>query len=117
MQYLTTLVTTDTFAKEVKLFGLGEYFIRRFQLLANTYYDRQRRLVTTRYLLGSLWGLLTTLAGSITYLYVALQAVAGKLRIARFGQGPGAAMLSEPNSRPSATSFRTNAPTTSCARS
>ena len=24
MQYLTTLVTTDTFAKEVKLFGLGE---------------------------------------------------------------------------------------------
>jgi ATP-binding cassette subfamily B protein len=81
MQYLTTLVTTDTFAKEVKLFGLGEYFIRRFRLLANTYYDRQRRLVTTRYLLGSLWGLLTTLAGSITYLYVALQAVAGRLTI------------------------------------
>jgi ATP-binding cassette subfamily B protein len=81
MQYLTTLVTTDTFAKEVKLFGLGDYFIRRFRLLANTYYDRQRRLVTTRYLLGSLWGLLTTLAGSVTYLYVALQAVAGRLTI------------------------------------
>ncbi|MBJ7599845.1 ABC transporter ATP-binding protein [Candidatus Nephthysia bennettiae] len=81
MQYLTTLVTTDTFAKEVKLFGLGEYFIRRFRMLANTYYDRQRRLVTTRYLLGSLWGLLTTLAGSITYFYVALQAVAGRLTI------------------------------------
>src|SRR5262249_40968747 len=30
MQYLTTLVTTDTFAKEVKLFGLGGYFIQRF---------------------------------------------------------------------------------------
>ncbi|MDQ6901332.1 MAG: ABC transporter ATP-binding protein/permease, partial [Candidatus Dormibacteraeota bacterium] len=81
MQYLTTLVTTDTFAKEVQLFGLGDYFTRRFRLLANTYYDRQRRLVTTRYLLGSLWGLLTTLAGSITYLYVALQAVAGRLTI------------------------------------
>jgi ATP-binding cassette, subfamily B, bacterial len=81
MQYLTTLVTTDTFAKEVKLFGLGEYFTRRFKLLSNTYYDRQRRLVTTRYILGNLWGLLTTLAGSITYLYVALQAVAGRLTI------------------------------------
>jgi ATP-binding cassette, subfamily B, bacterial len=81
MQYLTTLVTTDTFAKEVKLFGLGGYFIRRFQLLAKSYYDRQRRLVTARYLIGNLWGTLSTLAGSITYLYVALQAVAGKLTI------------------------------------
>jgi ATP-binding cassette, subfamily B, bacterial len=81
MQYLTTLVTTDTFAKEVKLFGLGDYFTQRFRLLSTTYYDRQRRVVTTRYVLGSLWGLLTTLAGSLTYLYVALQAVAGRLTI------------------------------------
>ena len=81
MQYLTTLVTTDSFAKEVKLFGLGRYFVQRFQLLASTYYDRQRRLVTTRYVLGNLWGLLTTLAGSATYLYVAFQAVAGRLTL------------------------------------
>jgi ATP-binding cassette subfamily B protein len=81
MEYLTRLVTTDTYAKEVKLFGLGDYFVRRFRLLAATYYDRQRRVVTTRYILGSLWSLLTTLAGSVTYLYVALQAVAGRLTI------------------------------------
>ena len=81
MQYLTTLVTTDTFAKEVKLFGLGDYFISRFKLLSRTYYDRQRSLVTTRYIVGSLWGLISTLAGSVTYLYVALQAVAGRLTI------------------------------------
>jgi ATP-binding cassette subfamily B protein len=83
MQYLTTLVTTDTYAKEVKLFGLGGYFIQRFRLLARSYYDRQRKLVTARYLIGNLWGTLTTVAGSITYLYVAVQAVtsAGKLSI------------------------------------
>jgi ATP-binding cassette subfamily B protein len=81
MQYLTTLVTTDTYAKEVKLFGLGGYFIERFRLLARAYYDRQRRLVTARYLVGNLWGTLTTLAGSITYLYVAVQAVAGRLTL------------------------------------
>jgi ATP-binding cassette subfamily B protein len=81
MQYLTTLVTTDQYAKEVKLFGLGGYFIQRFRLLFQTYYDRQRRLVTTRYVVGFLWSTITTLAGSATYLYVALLAVAGKLSL------------------------------------
>src|SRR5215472_3936595 len=75
MQYLTTLVTTDTYAKEVKLFGLGDYFIERFKLLSQTYYDRQRRLITARYIVGFLWSSITTLAGSATYLYVAVQAV------------------------------------------
>jgi ATP-binding cassette subfamily B protein len=81
MFYLTTLVTTDASAKEVKLFNLGPYFIDRYRLLARTYYERQRRLVTSRYVAGYLWGVLTTLAGSITYLYVALQAVAGRLTL------------------------------------
>ncbi|MDQ6637220.1 MAG: ABC transporter ATP-binding protein/permease, partial [Candidatus Dormibacteraeota bacterium] len=81
MVYLTSLVTTDTFAKEVKLFGLSGYFLQRFRLLANSYYARQRRLVTTRYLVGSLWGLISILAGSATYLYVAVQAIAGRLTL------------------------------------
>ena len=81
MDYLMSLVTTDTYAKEVQLFGLGGFFIRRFRLLADVYYDRQRRLVTARYLVGFLWSSLTTLAGSLTYLYVAMQAVVGKLTL------------------------------------
>ena len=81
MQYLTTLVTTDTFAKEVKLFRLGDYFIERFRLLARAYYDRQQRLITARYVVGFLWSSITILAGSLTYLYVALQAVAGRLTL------------------------------------
>jgi len=81
MQYLTTLVTTDTFAKEVKLFGLGGYFIQRFRLLSSTYYERQRRLITARYLVGFLWSSITTLAGSVTYLYVALRAITGALTL------------------------------------
>jgi ATP-binding cassette subfamily B protein len=79
MQYLLTLTTTDTAAKEIKLFDLGDFLVRRFRLLSSTYYGRQRRLVTRRYLMGSLWNGLTTLVGSGTYLYVALQAVVGRL--------------------------------------
>lgn len=81
MDYLTTLVTTDTYAKEVKLFGLGPYFIDRFRQLSSVYQDRQRGLVVTRYFAGFIWSTITTLAGSLTYLYVALQAIAGRLTL------------------------------------
>ena len=81
MNYLVQLVTTDTYAKEVKLFGLGRYFIRRYELLSDTYYERQRGQIMRRYVAGYLWGILTTVAGSITYLYVALLAVAGRLTL------------------------------------
>jgi ATP-binding cassette subfamily B protein len=45
------------------------------------YQDRQRGLVVTRYFAGFIWSSLTTLAGSLTYLYLALQAIAGKLTL------------------------------------
>ena len=81
MDYLTTLVTTDSYAKEVKLFGLGPYFIDRFGQLSRVYQDRQRGLVVARYLAGFVWSTITTLAGSLTYLYVAFQAIAGRLTL------------------------------------
>ncbi|HEX6348225.1 MAG TPA: ABC transporter ATP-binding protein [Candidatus Dormibacteraeota bacterium] len=81
MNYLVTLVTTDTYAKEVKLFDLGDFFVSRYRTLSRVYFERQRGLIWSRYLAGFGWGLLTTLAGTATYLYVAVQAVAGKLTL------------------------------------
>src|SRR3984893_2949276 len=81
MNYLVTLLTTDSYAKEVKLFGLGRYFIDRYRLIGETYYGSQRRQVVRRYLTGFLWGNLSTIATSVTYLYVALQAIVGKLTL------------------------------------
>ncbi|MFF4417412.1 ABC transporter ATP-binding protein [Streptosporangium sp. NPDC001559] len=78
MQYLNTLVTTDAFAKEVRLFGLGSYFVDRFRALGGVFYERQRRLVVTRYLAGGAWGLISTLTGSLIYLFIALQAASGQ---------------------------------------
>ena len=75
MTYLVTLLTTDTYAKEVKLFGLGTYFIERYRLIGNTFYGSQRQQVTRRYLAGFAWGNLSTIATSATYLYVAMQAI------------------------------------------
>ncbi|GAC1473822.1 MAG: ABC transporter ATP-binding protein [Candidatus Dormibacteraceae bacterium] len=81
MNYLVTLVTTDTFAKEVKLFGLGEYFIARYRLIAEAFYSSQRRQVARRYMTGFALGNLSTIATTLTYLYVALQAIAGHLTL------------------------------------
>jgi ATP-binding cassette subfamily B protein len=81
MTYLVQLVTTDTYVKEVKLFGLGGYFIRRYRLIAEVFYNSQRSLVTRRYLTGFALGNLSTVVTSLTYLYVALQAIAGRLTL------------------------------------
>jgi ATP-binding cassette, subfamily B, bacterial len=81
MNYMVTLVTTDSYAKEVKLFGLGRYFIDRYRLIAKAYYGSQRAQVARRYMTGFAWGNLSTIATSATYLYVALQAIIGRLTL------------------------------------
>jgi ATP-binding cassette subfamily B protein len=81
MTYLVNLVTVDSFAKEVKLFGLGQYFIDRYRLIANAFYDTQRSQVVRRYLTGFALGNISTIVTSVTYLYIALQAIAGRLTL------------------------------------
>ena len=77
MNYMVSLVTTDSYAKEVKLFGLSGYFIQRYRLIAEAFYGSQRSQVARRYMTGFAWGNLSTIATSLTYLFVALQAIAG----------------------------------------
>jgi ATP-binding cassette subfamily B protein len=81
MSYLTTLMTTDEYAKEVKLFTAEDYFIDRYERTAAGYYEETRQLLVRRYLAGFGWGTLTTLASSGTFLYVALLAVRGQVTL------------------------------------
>ncbi|WP_197370387.1 ABC transporter ATP-binding protein, partial [Streptomyces clavuligerus] len=81
MEYLSRLVATDSYAKEVKVFGLAPFLTERFRLLGATAYRGLRKVVTARYLVGGAWSALATLVGSLTYLYVALQAVNGRLSL------------------------------------
>lgn len=81
MSYLTTLMTTDEYAKEVKLFTAGDYFIDRYERAATGYYEETRQLLVRRYVAGFGWGSLTTLASSGTFLYVALLAVRGQVTL------------------------------------
>ena len=81
MSYLTNLLTTDVYNKEVKLFTLGDFFIDRFSRLFRRYYAEMRALVIRRYVAGTLWSMLTVLTSGLTFLYVAYRTLAGSISV------------------------------------
>lgn len=81
MAYLTSLLTTDTYNKETKLFNLGDFFVRRYRELAERFIGDNQGLLVRRYLVGFAWGALTIVTTSGTYLWVALKAVRGQIGI------------------------------------
>jgi ATP-binding cassette, subfamily B, bacterial len=92
MNYMVTLVTTDSFAKEVKLFGLGGYFIERYRIIASAFYNSQRSQLVRRYMTGFALGNISTIVTTVTYVYVALLAIAGKLTVGHLSFYTQAAM-------------------------
>ncbi|MGI8475394.1 MAG: ATP-binding cassette domain-containing protein, partial [Thermomicrobiales bacterium] len=81
MTYLTTLLTTDSFNKEIKLFTLGDHFIDRYSTISEEYYEETKALLVRRYLAGFGWGALTIVASSGTFLYVAVLALRGTITL------------------------------------
>ncbi len=60
MLYLEHLLTVDTTVKEIKLFGLGEPLLKRYENLFWEYYTEDERLARRRSLFSLLWGVLAT---------------------------------------------------------
>jgi ATP-binding cassette, subfamily B, bacterial len=81
--YYTQMLTVDQYTKEIKLFNLGEFFLERFMQQAEKLYQENKRMLVPRATTGLLWMLLTIIANSGIYLYIALQAV---MRRISFGQ-------------------------------
>ncbi len=81
MSYFLDLLTKDTYNKEIKLFGLGEHFIKRWEEISIRFYKENRALVKRRYLMGFAWGSLSIIVTSGTFLYVALGTIAGRLTL------------------------------------
>ncbi len=81
MDYIRYAGASDVTAKEVKLFGLSEYLSNRFKQLADKYYIANKKLAVDR----SLWGLLYSALGSMTYYgayaFIVLRTIAGFLTI------------------------------------
>ncbi|GAC1547897.1 MAG: ABC transporter ATP-binding protein [Herpetosiphon sp.] len=92
MSYFETVMTTDTYNKEVKLFNLGSFFIDRFRHLAARFYRENRSLLVQRYLQNWFWLSLSLAVNAAIYLYVALQTVAGRITLGDLTLYTGAAL-------------------------
>ncbi len=83
MSYYNNLLTTDTYNKEIKLFTLGDFFIRLYRTLSNRYYIEARSIIVPRYLAAFFWGLGSLVVNGFIYLYIALQTVAGHITLGK----------------------------------
>jgi len=81
MTYYNSLITTDTYNKEIKLFTLGNFFTDLYRTLSNSFYFQSRSIIVPRYVASYLWGLGSLVVNGFIYVYVALQAVAGRISI------------------------------------
>ena len=79
--YLEYVLANDEHAKEVKLFGIGPLLLGRYQTLAETLYDEDRRLTWRRSVATHLLSLLATGAFYGAYVVMALRAVEGRLTL------------------------------------
>ncbi len=75
MSYFESVMTTDTYNKEVKLFNLGNFFVKQFRTISVKFYRENRGILVRRYLINFLWTTISLAANAGIYLYVAIQAV------------------------------------------
>ena len=81
MFYFSHLLTVDRYNKEIKLFNLGDFFTRLYRGLAEKFYQESKGMLVGHSLHGFIWMGLGVAANTGIYLYVALQAVLGRISL------------------------------------
>ncbi len=81
LDYLRYTGASDETAKEVKIFGIGDFLTDRFKLLSDKYYLANKSLSVKR----AGWGLFFAALGSVgyyaAYIFIIIQTVQGRLTI------------------------------------
>jgi len=81
LNYLEQLLTGNDTVKEVKLFGLGEPLLQRYQELFTRFYQEDRAIAERRTIAGLGWGMLTNLAYYGSYAWIVLRTIAGQITL------------------------------------
>ncbi len=84
LDYLRYVAASDETAKEVKLFGLSDWFIDRYAVLAEKYYQANRDMAVRRAVTGGLLSSLSTVAYYGAVAFILVQAVGGLITIGTF---------------------------------
>ncbi|MEO1183948.1 MAG: ABC transporter ATP-binding protein [Cyanobacteria bacterium J06636_27] len=80
-RYLETLVAREDFAKEVKLYQLGEMLLGRYRSLFHQLYGEDRDLTIKRGFWSYLLGLLSTATFYVAYAWIVVETVAGRISL------------------------------------
>ncbi|HEU4329127.1 MAG TPA: ABC transporter ATP-binding protein [Roseiflexaceae bacterium] len=81
MAYFEHLLTVDTSAKEVKLFGLGRPLLQRYNALFEKFYLQDRDLARWRGSRSILWGMLTNASYYLAYGWIIWRTVTGTMTL------------------------------------
>lgn len=81
LNYLEMLLTGNESVKEIKLFGLGEPLLKRYQELFVRFYEEDLAIARRRTFAGLGWGLLSNLAYYGSYAWIVLRTVAGRITL------------------------------------
>jgi ATP-binding cassette subfamily B protein len=81
LDYLRLLGASNQGAKEVKIFGLGDFLAERYRDLADRFYRENRSLATRRAVVGSLLNLLATGGYYGAYVVILMRTLAGSLTV------------------------------------
>src|SRR6202007_1961618 len=81
LDYLRLLGASSHSAKEVKIFGLGNYLAERSRLIFDRFYKENKSLAIKRAVSGSLLNLLPTAGYYAAYVLILIRTLAGQLSI------------------------------------
>ena len=81
LDYIRYLGASRQSAKEVKIFGLGDYLGERFKKIFDSFYEDNRRLAVSRAVHGTLVGVVPSVAYYGAYAYLVLQALRGLMTV------------------------------------
>jgi ATP-binding cassette subfamily B protein len=79
--YLESVIASDDYAKEVKLFGLGPRLLEQYREIFRLLYGEDRKLTLRRTLWGFGLGLVGTAAFYGAYAWIGVEAVAGTITL------------------------------------
>jgi ATP-binding cassette subfamily B protein len=90
LDYVRYLGTSSYGAKEVKIFGLGNYLSQRLSTLFETFYAENKRMAIRRATEGGLISLAATLSYYGAYAYILTRAISGSLTVGDLAMIAGA---------------------------
>ena len=81
LDYLRMLGASNSSAKEVKIFGLGDHLTERARVLFDRFYAENRGLAVKRAVTGTLLNLLPTAGYYAAYAYILYRALSGSITV------------------------------------